>query len=279
MLKSNYHSHCSYCDGKFEPEAHLLSAIEKGFHSYGFSSHAPLPFQNKWSMKKEQLAHYQKVIYQLKKDYENEIQVYCSLEVDYIPGIIGPKSLEFTKPPFHYLIGSIHFIDFFSDGRPWEIDGSHEVFLAGLEKIFEGNIEKVIRRYFSLTRKMIREETPDIVGHLDKIKIQNLNSLYSEEEDWYQQEIMYTLEEIAAAGSFIEVNTRGLYKKKSMDLYPGVWVLRQIKNLNIPIVLNSDSHHPEEIDKFFDQAVNTLRTLGFKSLKILNDHKWEDSLI
>ncbi|CAN5280959.1 histidinol-phosphatase [soil metagenome] len=277
MLKSNYHSHCSYCDGKFEPEAHLLSAIEKGLHSYGFSSHAPLPFPNKWSMKKEHLAHYLKEILRLKDDYESEIKVYCGLEVDYIPGVTGPGNPEFSRPPFHYLIGSIHFIDSFADGTPWEIDGSHEVFLQGLKYIFDGDIKAVIEKYFLLTRKMVQEETPDIVGHLDKIKIQNISNLYSEEASWYQQEIMHTLEEIAATGSIIEVNTRGLYKKKSLDLYPGIWVLQQIKNMKIPIVLNSDSHHPEEIEKLFNDTAEKLKSIGFKTVKIFNDHQWEDT--
>jgi histidinol-phosphatase (PHP family) len=203
--------------------------------------------------------------------------VYCGLEVDYIPGIIGPKNPEFSKPPFHYLIGSIHFVDSFSDGTHWEIDGSHEVFMDGLEKIYQGNIKNVILKYFSLTRKMVREETPDIVGHLDKIKIQNNNSLFSEEDNWYQQEILNTLEEIAASGSMIEVNTRGVYKKKSTSLYPGTWVLRQIKKMAIPIVLNSDSHHPTEIDTLFNESIENLKAIGFKSVKIFNNYEWEDS--
>ncbi len=123
---------------------------------------------------------------------------------------------------------------------------------------------------------MVKEEKPDIVGHLDKIKMQNMPPIFSEEAPWYQQEMMHTLEEIASSGSIIEVNTRRLYKKITYDLYPSEWVLEQIHQFNIPIVLNSDSHHPEEIDLLFDETIAALKTIGFKNLKILNKGQWED---
>ena len=40
MIKQNLHTHCTYCDGKDMPEEMILTAIDKGFDSIGFSSHS-----------------------------------------------------------------------------------------------------------------------------------------------------------------------------------------------------------------------------------------------
>ena len=42
-MKTNYHTHTTWCDGKDTPEAVVVAAIEKGFYAIGFSSHAMLP--------------------------------------------------------------------------------------------------------------------------------------------------------------------------------------------------------------------------------------------
>ena len=41
---TNYHSHSLYCDGRASMEDFVRFALSEGFTSYGFSSHAPLPF-------------------------------------------------------------------------------------------------------------------------------------------------------------------------------------------------------------------------------------------
>ena len=43
MMKTNYHTHTTWCDGKDTPEAVVVAAIDKGFDAIGFSSHAMLP--------------------------------------------------------------------------------------------------------------------------------------------------------------------------------------------------------------------------------------------
>jgi histidinol-phosphatase (PHP family) len=276
MSWTNYHSHCHYCDGKYEPEQYIKSAMEKGIFSYGFSSHAPVPFDCTWTMKAEAAPKYVAEVNALKQQYEKKIQLYCGLEIDYIPGIAGPKSKPILDLGLDYTVGSIHFVDAFPDGRFWEIDGSHQVFLDGLHQIFGGDSKSAIKRYFELTRQMVEQECPDIIGHIDKIKIQDEEGkLFSTQEQWYQKEIVQTLQIIADAGAMIEVNTRGIYKKKTIETYPGKWILEQIHKLGIPITLNSDAHHPDEIISNFQEAASLLTSIGFQHLHILMDGTWQ----
>ena len=40
MIKSNLHTHTTFCDGKNTPEDVVKEAMERGFDIIGFSAHA-----------------------------------------------------------------------------------------------------------------------------------------------------------------------------------------------------------------------------------------------
>ena len=278
MSWTNYHNHCHYCDGKETAENHVLAAIQQGVFSLGFSCHCPVPFENNWSMKKENLPAYLAEIERARNKFSDKIQVYTSLEIDYIQNMISPTDPWIQNLSLDYTIGSVHFVGAYENGRPWEIDGPHNVFLDGLDKIHGNDVESVVRKYYEYTRKMVKETTPDIVGHLDKIKMHN-RRFWDEEASWYKNEVLGTLEEIKASGAIVEVNTRGLYKQLTEEPYPGSWILNQIHQMQIPIQINSDAHHPREITSRFDETLQQLQAIGFKELMVLHDGEWQPARI
>jgi histidinol-phosphatase (PHP family) len=269
---ANFHTHSNFCDGKGVMEDYVRSARDNGLISLGFSSHAPVPFPCHWCLKADDFNQYLQSINALAQT-GNDLEIYKSLEVDYIPGVISPAHFS---THLDYTIGSVHFVEKLPDGKHWEIDGLHTHFLEGYEKIFNSNIRDVISRYFELTREMITTSAPTIVGHLDKIKIQNIDEKFFREADpWYQEEVIKTLDVIRESGAIVEVNTRGIYQKKSRTTYPSPWILEHIHEKNIPITLSSDTHHPDDIINQFSETAKLLSTLGFKTLKILHAGTWE----
>ncbi len=269
---SNFHTHSRYCDGKGKLLDYRLKAKDSGVFCLGFSSHAPLPFPCNWSMKPDLLPGYLSEIEELQQTNQ-DLNVYKGLEIDFIPSVISPNDF---KDQLDYTIGSIHFVDSFPDGRHWEIDGAHSLFLDGLKSIFNHNIRAAITRYYELTRQMIATSGPTLVGHLDKIKIQNqANVLFSESDSWYREEIAKTLDLILEAGCIVEVNTRGLYQKKSQTPYPSPWILELVLKRKIPITLSSDAHHPEDLINQFPETALLLRSLGFKKLSTLVEGSWK----
>jgi histidinol-phosphatase (PHP family) len=266
----NFHTHSNYCDGKESLTNILASAEEQQLVSLGFSSHAPLPFQRAWCMKKESLSSYINEINKLKS--ESGIQLYTGLEVDYIPNQISP--IDF--PMVDYTIGSIHFVDSFEDGAGWEVDLSHQNFLDGFDKIFKHKIQDVIARYFELTREMCEKACPTIVGHLDKIKIQNTgNKFFSESESWYKDELYKTLDVIKKSGAIVEVNTRGIYLKKAETTYPSPWILEECFKRDIPITISSDAHQPKDLINYFPAAAKMISEIGYKKISVLHDGSWQ----
>ena len=267
---ANFHTHCDYCDGKGPIQAFVDEANQLGMMSLGFSSHAPVPFDTKWCMKQERFDEYTREIQTLKQNVS--LDLYTGLEVDFIPNVTSPDRFRNVD----YTIGSIHFVEQLPDGRHWEIDGAHAPFLEGLKEIFNNNIQAAIVRYFELTREMVSTACPTVIGHLDKIKIQNIDGkFFSESESWYQDEIKKTIDLISETGAIVEVNTRGIYQNKSETTYPSPWILSYLLKKNVPVTIRSDAHHPKDLVNRFSETANILRNIGFEKLSILSEGKWQ----
>lgn len=276
MSWSNFHGHCHYCDGSGTVHEHVEAAINLGFHSLAITCHGPLPFDNEWCMKAGDLASYRHEVGEEQKRYGDRIELYFGYESDYIPGISDLNSDYLRQYPPDFTLCSVHFVEQFPEGRPWEIDGSHETFSKGLRIIFGDDLQRCVKRYFELTREMVQYSCPDIIGHLDKIKMQNTGGTsWNLDAPWYREEIMETLTLIREKGAIIEINTRGLYTKRARETYPGVWTLRRILEMGIPVCLNSDSHNPSELALDFESTAEVLAEIGFRELHTLRGGHWQ----
>ena len=276
MAWTNYHSHTNYCDGSNKPEVYIQSAIENKLRAYGYSSHAPINFETDWCIADNDFENYMREVKNIKKKYQSEIQTYIGLEIDFIPDFAGRHQHILTNCQLDYFIGSIHFVDKFADGTHWNIDNTKELFDKGLKEIFNNKFGKASERFYELSNQMIEEDKPEIIGHLDKIKMYNKNSFYfSESEPWYKKQVENTLNIIKRAGSIVEINTRGYYRYGQKDLYPSAWIVERMIDMDIPIMLNSDSHAPDEITAGFEYAATELNKLGVKKLWVLYNNKWQ----
>jgi histidinol-phosphatase (PHP family) len=276
MPWTNYHSHTHYCDGSDEPELYIKQAIKYRLPAYGYSSHAPINVKTDWCIADDKLQDYLSRVAAIKEKYHSDIQTYIGLEIDYIPGLAGRNKHILSDCKLDYFIGSIHFVNQFSDGTPWNIDSSKELFDKGLQEVFRGNYPKAAERFYEITWLMIEEDKPDVIGHLDKIKMYNKDNCYfNETEKWYRNLIDKTLDTVKQSGLIVEINTRGYYRYGQQELYPSGWIIEQMIAKDIPIMLNSDAHAPNEITAGFDYAANELRKTGLKVLWILLDNKWQ----
>jgi histidinol-phosphatase (PHP family) len=264
----NLHTHSRFCDGKEEPEEYVKQAIELGYHTLGFSSHAPVPFENNFSLKEDKMEEYFSTIRALMEKYKSQINILLSLEIDFIPDITSDFADFIKAGNLDYTIGGVHLVRNKEVEKLWFIDGSkQETYDDGVQKLFKGHIRNGVEAYYNQIIEMVATQKPDIIAHLDKIKMHNKNRYFTEEESWYKDIVWKTLKFIATESDcIIEVNTRGLYKKRSDTFFPCPSILEQIHHLKIPVTLSADAHQPDELNGYYEEALKLLKEIGFKEL-------------
>lgn len=278
MQLSNYHSHCTFCDGRSTPEDFIKFAISHNFRAYGFSSHSPLPFETFWNMSKEDMPEYLMEIERLKKKYKGQLEIYVGLEIDYLDKTYNASIPYFQELPLDYRIGSIHFLPVaypLSEENMVCIDGAFEDYKNSVDKYYSGDIRKLVEHYFTSTQEMIEAGGIDIVGHMDKIYMNGHKcNGFSLEADWYQKPFNDCLSLIAEKGLMVEVNTKNLQKKQ--QLFPHKNYLHRLKELNIPVMVNSDCHYPDLVNDGRSDAFELLKQIGYQTTRELINGKWED---
>jgi histidinol-phosphatase (PHP family) len=147
----------------------------------------------------------------------------------------------------------------------WFIDGhKQETWDNGLRDVMGGDIRLGVSLYYQQLQDMIRNEKPTILGHFDKIKMHNRNRHFSDADAWYIQLIDETLDAIRQTDCIVEINARGIYKKRSEELFPSASIIKKMKGLNIPVTISSDAHDPSELPLLFEETLKLLTEVGYK---------------
>ena len=66
-ILSNCHTHTQFCDGRSTAEEMVLSALDKGFVSLGFSSHAPQKYDFPYCVVHEKEEEYRAEVLRLRE--------------------------------------------------------------------------------------------------------------------------------------------------------------------------------------------------------------------
>lgn len=274
MQKFNFHTHTTFCDGRKKPERYILAAMEKGMSHLGFSGHAPVPFPNHFAIATEEVQKYCNEILRLKKEYADRIAISLGMEFDYIPVIMENLPRQARSYGLEYYIAAVHMVANPEEFDPrdenadlWFIDGSKtEAYDQGLQNVFHGDIRKGVRAFFEQSIAMLEKGKPDIIGHMDKIKMNNKGRYFQEDETWYQDLFMQLLQTIKQHNVICEINTRGIYRNRHHDFYPSFSAWKTMREMNIPVTFSADAHKPEEVDALFEDVIEGLKTSGYKEI-------------
>jgi len=252
------------------PVEYIEEAIRRGMRSLGFSCHAPVPFPTSYTMKEGRLPEYKAAIGALKTQYSDRIDVYCGLEIDYIPGIVSPADPVFSELGLDYFIGSVHVGGTFASGEHWMVDSGHVNFAKGIEQIYSGNARAAVEEYYRRTALMVSETKPDIVGHFDLVKRSNAGNIHFDEgAGWYIECSEATLQAVARSDSIIEVNTGGLARGRCDSLFPSDRLLKRILELGIPVTISADAHDPTFLTALFPETAERLLQMGFREIYVM----------
>ncbi|MDR3260731.1 MAG: histidinol-phosphatase [Tannerella sp.] len=278
MQPSNFHSHCTFCDGRSHPEEYIKFALVQHFRAYGFSSHSPLPFETSWNMPVGDMPEYINEITRLKAKYSGQLEIYLGLEIDYLDTSYNASTSCFQSLPLEYRIGSLHFL-------PWRlplteenmtcIDGPYDGFAQTVKERYQGDIRLITKHYFETSMRMVETGGFDIVGHLDKIYMNgSLHPGFDRSADWYRHPFDAYIDLIAEKGLIVEINTKNLLRKK--QIYPHVDTLKQLYERRIPVMVNSDCHYPGLVNDGRSETLALLKEAGFRTTRELVNGAWQD---
>lgn len=263
-MLSNLHTHTNFCDGKSTPEEVVLSAIDMGFCSIGFSGHGYTAFDKSYCM--TDTVGYINQVKTLKEKYKNKIQIYLGAEEDAAQYVV--------REDFDYIIGSSHYFNI--DGKHHPIDMSKEYFKKCLE-LFGGNVKALSENYYSNFCDYILRRKPDIIGHFDLI------TKYDEHdgEGYFLNNPEYVkiaekyIKIALKSESIFEVNTGAIARGYRTSPYPKENLLYILKENDAKIMLTSDSHTADTLCFGFENARSLLKDIGFSYVYVLYDGRFK----
>jgi histidinol-phosphatase (PHP family) len=240
----DYHIHTLFSDGKNNLDDYVNEAVKRKIDEIGFSDHIHLQ-KTVWSMNFSDLPNYVSQVLILKKS--SKLSIKTGLEVDFVPLKIDKLIKTINQFNFDYLIGSVHFI-----GK-WLIDDENQI-----HEWERRDVDQVYQQYFALVQNMANTGLFDIVGHLDLVKKFN----FRPKKD-ITDILLQTVEIISKNRICIEVNTGGLRRGSSHEIYPSEKLLKMCFDNGLPVTLGSDAHSSQDIGADFDKAVNLLKNVGY----------------
>lgn len=271
---TNYHSHSLYCDGRAGMEDFVRFALSEGFTSYGFSSHAPLPFSTAWTMEWDRMDDYLMEFRRLRAKYAGRIELYIGLEIDYLNEESNPSATRFRELPLDYRIGSVHML-YNDKSEVVDIDVPADAFGQIVDGQFGGDLERVVRSYYGRLRHMLELGGFDIVGHADKMHYNA--ACYRPgllDEPWYDTLVKEYFEDIARRGYQVEINTKAYHDLGTF--FPNVRYFPFLHSLGARVQVNSDSHYPERINSGRPEALQALKKAGYETVMELYGGAWQE---
>lgn len=250
-MVADYHTHtplCKHAEG--HPISYVQQAVELGLPEIGFSDHNPLPKAfDDWRMLWEEFPTYLEWIEEARSQFPT-FPIRLGLEIDYFSdGEDWIRELS-QAAPFDYLIGSVHYIS-----PSWAVDDPQYI-----SRFKDQEVSEIWKTYFDLYEKAIRSKLFDFVAHPDlpkKFGFRPEGNLVR-----YYTPIIQALSDTGVA---FEINTAGL-RKEVKEVYPAFDFLKLAREADIPLLINSDAHAPEEVGKDFSFAIDLAKKAGYDSV-------------
>ncbi len=263
-MLQNLHTHTVYCDGRDTPRSMIERAIELGFHSLGFSSHANTVVNQDCELG-DGVEKYKAEINALKAEYADRIKIFLGTELD----VLSDGYVDYRG--YDYKICSVHFG--VKDGNIICYDESVEHSENAIKNLFGGNGLEYARLYFDTMANMPSHIKGDFVGHFDLLTKyeQKAPHLFDTGSPLYRKYALDALCAVREKFEFFEVNTGPIGRGYKPTPYPAPFILDEMKAQKCKLLITTDCHNRDYLDCGFDEAVELIRAHGFDEIYELSD--------
>ena len=243
-INISLHNHSNFSDGADSLEEMIAAAAESGLKVFGISDHWIVPPYEgtdwrEWGMAHQRLGEYVEQLLLLRKKYASDsFCVKIGLEVDFFFENAEAVAADLKKYPIDYLIGSVHYTGLFS------VDRAAEDWIA----LSEAEKSDICQHYYRKLSAAAASGLYSFIGHLDLPKKFGLI-----DNSQYTAQAAEVLDAVAEKKGAIEINTSGWFKACG-EPYPAGDILQGALQRNIPIVISSDAHCKQHIQRNFNEA-------------------------
>lgn len=277
-MKFDYHMHLEYGDYDLNwVQGFFDAAKNRGLNEIGISEHthtfpefekfyyddlildnsAVGEFQKIW-LKTNKFKHTLKDYFDFMNELKKNHAVKIGIEVCNFKNQSEVKKI-LDEWDFDYIIGSVHFL------WGWGYDASK------IKSEWENhNLRDIYEEYTSEVEKLAASKNYDILGHPFNIRLFN----YFPDFD-----VTNYLERVAAAlkkaDMAVDVNTGTKYRYPVKEISPYADFIKIAATYDLPIIISSDAHQPEDCGKFSDEAAEYVKSFGYKKISRFSKRKRE----
>ncbi len=250
LAKMDLHVHTPYCKhARGSMEDYVIAALEAGMEEIGFLAHAesginhPRDPRVLW-LENGEYQRYWEEGKQLEGRYKTRIRVSLGLELGLNPFALQDLDVIALKYSWDRIGLSYHHL-------PDEDGHLNICSRQSISRIREVDNLEFVKRYYRDLRTHISLIKPYMLCHFDVVR-KHMHDYSLDPE--VQQLIRELLLEMSKVAVLLEINTAG-YDTVGAP-YPAPWIIREAAALGIGLVLNSDSHTPEDVGRRFGDAVH-----------------------
>jgi len=251
------HMHTPLCKhARGNPTKYAAQAEKRGLKGVIFTCHNPIPGgHSAWlRMAVDQFDIYIALIEKTRQEWAGRVDVRLGLECDFYPGAESWLAELLARAEFHHILGSVH-------------PGIREY-----RTIYDkGNPLAFQRTYFEHLALAAETGLFDTLSHPDLVK--NLYR-YSWDINAVLPDICVSLDRIARTNVALELNTSGLHKEIP-EMNPAPAMLIEMRERDIPVIVNSDAHEPRRVAADFEKAFDLLLEVGYTQIsQFLNRERY-----
>ena len=268
-MKIDYHMHFEYGDydenwvqGFFDAAKRRgLDEIGITEHSHTFPEFKQLyyddlilddsfvgEFQKKW-LKKNKFKHTLDDYFNFMAKLKQKHAIKTGIEVCNFQNQSAVKAI-LDKYDFDYIIGSVHFLN------GWAYDSSEiksEWDNHDLHEIYEWYTQEV--------EKIAAAKLYDVLGHPFNIRL--FRYIPNFDVSNYLERVARALK---AADMAIDVNTGTRYRYPIEEISPYPEFMKVAAKYELPIIISSDAHKPEDCGNHCDEAIDYVKSFGYKKM-------------
>jgi histidinol-phosphatase (PHP family) len=256
-MKYNYHSHTKWCrHGSGEIEDYILEAIKYNLDLFAITEHVPLESKNNthFSMHLNEIAAFTLELDEMILKYKGKIKIYKGLECEYYP----------RRFDFFLELQSTYNYAFLILGNHFREDEK--------TSYFEKSSPELLLEYSNGLVDGMRTGLFSYIAHPDMPIV-----AYKKFDKYFEKLSHGIFQASEETNTPLEINATGLRYKRG---YPVKKFWEISKQYNIDVLINSDSHKPEEVwDASMDAAYEFADELSlnvvdfFKFKPIINPSK------